>query len=139
MIGKFGEYRFVSCLFKQKTAYEMRISDWSSDVCSSDLHGDRPAARRLRREERPGAHRSRGGGDPGPGAAHGAPHGPGRHLVGGPGPENLHLLHRVRARADGRPPAVVRPARGEQLLPGLNPRLPHTLTSPPTPTPPTPS
>src|SRR3546814_1370299 len=33
--------------FKQKTAYEMRISDWSSDVCSSDLgHGplraDRP-------------------------------------------------------------------------------------------------
>src|SRR3546814_11687575 len=29
-----------SCLFfffKQKTAYEMRISDWSSDVCSSDL------------------------------------------------------------------------------------------------------
>src|SRR3546814_8770945 len=27
--------------FKQKTAYEMRISDWSSDVCSSDL--PRPA------------------------------------------------------------------------------------------------
>src|SRR3546814_10198232 len=26
-------------LFKQKTAYEMRISDWSSDVCSSDLEG----------------------------------------------------------------------------------------------------
>src|SRR3546814_1887759 len=25
--------------FKQKTAYEMRISDWSSDVCSSDLFG----------------------------------------------------------------------------------------------------
>src|SRR3546814_6046283 len=25
--------------FKQKTAYEMRISDWSSDVCSSDLMG----------------------------------------------------------------------------------------------------
>src|SRR3546814_9922321 len=30
-------------VFKQKTAYEMRISDWSSDVCSSDL--GRPAAR----------------------------------------------------------------------------------------------
>src|SRR3546814_2100084 len=29
--------------FKQKTAYEMRISDWSSDVCSSDLTGDRPS------------------------------------------------------------------------------------------------
>src|SRR3546814_4589724 len=28
---------FVFCFFKQKTAYEMRISDWSSDVCSSDL------------------------------------------------------------------------------------------------------
>src|SRR3546814_6615459 len=27
--------------FKQKTAYEMRISDWSSDVCSSDLNTDR--------------------------------------------------------------------------------------------------
>src|SRR3546814_5574765 len=25
------------CIFKQKTAYDMRISDWSSDVCSSDL------------------------------------------------------------------------------------------------------
>src|SRR3546814_9842352 len=27
--------------FKQKTAYEMRISDWSSDVCSSDLPAGR--------------------------------------------------------------------------------------------------
>src|SRR3546814_5076104 len=27
----------VVFFFKQKTAYEMRISDWSSDVCSSDL------------------------------------------------------------------------------------------------------
>src|SRR3546814_9433214 len=27
----------VFVFFKQKTAYEMRISDWSSDVCSSDL------------------------------------------------------------------------------------------------------
>src|SRR3546814_10510401 len=40
-------YIVISCIvivvlfsvffFKQKTAYEMRISDWSSDVCSSDL------------------------------------------------------------------------------------------------------
>src|SRR3546814_4838267 len=30
---------FVFFFFKQKTAYEMRISDWSSDVCSSDLPG----------------------------------------------------------------------------------------------------
>src|SRR3546814_15857555 len=28
---------FLFFFFKQKTAYEMRISDWSSDVCSSDL------------------------------------------------------------------------------------------------------
>src|SRR3546814_12917163 len=30
----------VFFFFKQKTAYEMRISDWSSDVCSSDLAVD---------------------------------------------------------------------------------------------------
>src|SRR3546814_3984333 len=44
----------VFFFFKQKTAYEMRISDWSSDVCSSDLsesaeqplrHGRRPHSR----------------------------------------------------------------------------------------------
>src|SRR3546814_7063136 len=32
-------YLGVFFFFKQKTAYEMRISDWSSDVCSSDLSG----------------------------------------------------------------------------------------------------
>src|SRR3546814_2404058 len=31
---------FLFFFFKQKTAYEMRISDWSSDVCSSDLSWD---------------------------------------------------------------------------------------------------
>src|SRR3546814_8040631 len=30
-------YSYLFFFFKQKTAYEMRISDWSSDVCSSDL------------------------------------------------------------------------------------------------------
>src|SRR3546814_7936827 len=30
-------FSIVCFFFKQKTAYEMRISDWSSDVCSSDL------------------------------------------------------------------------------------------------------
>src|SRR3546814_5021221 len=34
---------FFFFFFKQKTAYEMRISDWSSDVCSSDLLLDRQA------------------------------------------------------------------------------------------------
>src|SRR3546814_10698115 len=34
-------------VFKQKTAYEMRISDWSSDVCSSDLDTASPMAERA--------------------------------------------------------------------------------------------
>src|SRR3546814_5281955 len=37
--------------FKQKTAYEMRISDWSSDVCSSDL--DRTWGYSRRERSRP--------------------------------------------------------------------------------------
>src|SRR3546814_8921367 len=53
-------FLFAVCVcfvfFKQKTAYEMRISDWSSDVCSSDLrnlalieprHRGRPSATRF--------------------------------------------------------------------------------------------
>src|SRR3546814_8516103 len=40
-------YLFFFFFFKQKTAYEMRISDWSSDVCSSDLHNRAPAEFRL--------------------------------------------------------------------------------------------
>src|SRR3546814_10129401 len=40
---------FFECMFffffKQKTAYELRISDWSSDVCSSDLYFKRDRAR----------------------------------------------------------------------------------------------
>src|SRR3546814_6067613 len=43
-------------VFKQKTAYEMRISDWSSDVCSSDLpverDADQPREMMERRVER---------------------------------------------------------------------------------------
>src|SRR3546814_17355726 len=35
-------FRCFVFFFKQKTAYEMRISDWSSDVCSSDLGGRNP-------------------------------------------------------------------------------------------------
>src|SRR3546814_9919070 len=46
-------YVVVFCLFifffffKQKTAYELRISDWSSDVCSSDLYISRYHNRRI--------------------------------------------------------------------------------------------
>src|SRR3546814_5155721 len=49
----------VFFFFKQKTAYEMRISDWSSDVCSSDLQiGDyiAPNARQLSILERGRGH-----------------------------------------------------------------------------------
>src|SRR3546814_8231120 len=38
MLALFRRWCFF--FFKQKTAYEMRISDWSSDVCSSDLLSD---------------------------------------------------------------------------------------------------
>src|SRR3546814_7966342 len=38
--------------FKQKTAYEMRISDWSSDVCSSDLSEGRQGRRQQGRSRR---------------------------------------------------------------------------------------
>src|SRR3546814_4413565 len=47
---------FVFFFFKQKTAYEMRISDWSSDVCSSDLPARAAAGLILRAiVERPAA------------------------------------------------------------------------------------
>src|SRR3546814_8129632 len=46
--------------FKQKTAYDMRISDWSSDVCSSDLHLGEPSTAAT--------------GGPLPGGQHGHPH-----------------------------------------------------------------
>src|SRR3546814_1843349 len=41
------ESMFLVFFFKQKTAYETRISDWSSDVCSSDLPAQLPAGRRA--------------------------------------------------------------------------------------------
>src|SRR3546814_18409953 len=56
---------FCVFFFKQKTAYEVRISDWSSDVCSSDLSSNRrrawerdrigsPPCARCRVRQRPG-------------------------------------------------------------------------------------
>src|SRR3546814_16815820 len=48
MVVLFIVLAYVYFFFKQKTAYEMRISDWSSDVCSSDLRG-RAASRRCRK------------------------------------------------------------------------------------------
>src|SRR3546814_7422958 len=45
-----SDYVFCFFFFKQKTADEMRISDWSSDVCSSDLQitGRQPADEKHR-------------------------------------------------------------------------------------------
>src|SRR3546814_6782614 len=48
------------CFFKQKTAYEMRISDWSSDVCSSDLGRQRRRQRDAARPHRAVAFGQRG-------------------------------------------------------------------------------
>src|SRR3546814_8026187 len=45
--------RNMFVFFKQKTAYEMRISDWSSDVCSSDLVTPRPPAAQIEIRPRP--------------------------------------------------------------------------------------
>src|SRR3546814_18525311 len=71
---------FSVFFFKQKTAYEMRISDWSSDVCSSDLIGKRhPVGREQQSQFAPeiisgnterhrplDSQRQRGGGDADP-------------------------------------------------------------------------
>src|SRR3546814_4441771 len=45
----FNTCAFQIFFFKQKTAYEMRISDWSSDVCSSDLPALHFLSRRVQR------------------------------------------------------------------------------------------
>src|SRR3546814_12014048 len=45
-------HELIFCFLKQKTAYEMRISDWSSDVCSSDLLRPRLRRRRCRDGDR---------------------------------------------------------------------------------------
>src|SRR3546814_4004257 len=41
VIYLYVDQMLIFFFFKQKTAYEMRISDWSSDVCSSDLRSRR--------------------------------------------------------------------------------------------------
>src|SRR3546814_19996098 len=53
MIFIAGKFVFF---FKQKTAYEMRISDWSSDVCSSDLEESRKCHRNGDADQMPGSH-----------------------------------------------------------------------------------
>src|SRR3546814_16595128 len=82
--------------FRQKTAYELRISDWSSDVCSSDLTGlsDPGDGRRRSRSQHRGAERLRNRRQPAaPRARHAGPVGPARLRHGGG--------HRAGARLAG--------------------------------------
>src|SRR3546814_8912301 len=81
--------------FKQKTAYELRISDWSSDVCSSDLSNNhRPLRSNLRPHHvvgwtAPTANRRRGRGRSRKGGTGAAPQ-----------ESSLHIDRKVRARDD---------------------------------------
>src|SRR3546814_19893983 len=120
----------VFFFFKQKTAYEMRISDWSSDVCSSDLP---PTFRRDNAARRPAAHarRDRRGCPPPP-----AP--PSRHSPSGRGRKA------DRRPPDGRdcraPPSFALPA-GRPTAPARPPsrRTRSTERRRPAPRPPTPN
>src|SRR3546814_6655765 len=77
-------FNFFCFCFKQKTAYEMRISDWSSDVCSSDLPGDFSSLKAGRALNAPGiapiAHLCNGGDQVG--NSEGACDGGGNELIG---------------------------------------------------------
>ena len=91
-------------------------------------HRDRPAARAVRgRATAASPTDDRGGEDPRVGAGERARHGAGRHPEGGPGPEHLHLLHRVQPEGDGRHRRVLRAPPGAQLLLG---RASAATTSP---------
>src|SRR3546814_5303711 len=90
--------------FKQKTAYEMRISDWSSDVCSSDLPllradqgqaharaGDAAqAVQDVLRSDRPGY------------VGHDGAHEGFQALVRGGGRREIAAVHRIHDREIGR-------------------------------------
>src|SRR3546814_9214970 len=93
-------------LFKQKTAYEMRISDWSSDVCSSDL-SDRDV-------------RGAGVGDPGGNLAAG-----GHRLA----ESDRHPAFGVRPRALGERFAVDRDRRDGQVAIEIEDRKSTRLNS----------
>src|SRR3546814_17956105 len=121
--------------FKQKTAYEMRISDWSSDVCSSDLTLAVARARhrqpRVRAAVRQVAGHGVAGGTWAPGARRGAVTAGGRAVLRRerPGtdeariafghalhrrPDRHHLRRRFRARCTDprRPHNIARTAVG---------------------------
>ncbi len=76
-------------------------------------------------QERGGADPRRGRRDPGPHPAPGPRDGAGRHPQRGPGPEHVHLLHRVLLAGNGRYAGVVHRKPGAQLLLGVHLRLSH--------------
>ena len=88
-------------------------------------HRHRPAGRRLPGAGGQGAGRRRARGAHGIRPRQRPRHGAGRHPQGGPGPEHLHLQHRVQPQDDGRHPGVVHRAEGPQLLLRVDLRLPH--------------
>src|SRR3546814_20910602 len=101
---------YVFFFFKQKTAYEMRISDWSSDVCSSDLVRQRFAHGSLYRLQAIGEHRREDPHEPAIGIVPGAEPSP-KSVQGG---RQIPVLERcaVTQRA-----GLVRDDR--QLMPGI--------------------
>src|SRR3546814_16369954 len=89
---------YLIFFYKQKTAYDMRISDWSSDVCSSDLYGQR-----LENCSQGGRHGRRGRADPHPGIHEDGD--PGRRAGGregqrDPGFRRRHGDRRIGGRPD---------------------------------------
>src|SRR3546814_3280597 len=88
---------FVFFFFKQKTAYELRISDWSSDVCSSDLsrrqQASKPETDLQRAAPLDQPDRIVGGTRGGPGQLH-AGHGMDQHAAPDPTQRPLEV-HRV--------------------------------------------
>src|SRR3546814_6176832 len=104
-------FDFFFFFFKQKTAYELRISDWSSDVCSSDLGvaaiPDIATGRQMaRRTAKPASSRSRVQSAPAflPIAAQKARHAPTSRAI----PEPLGASRCFRMRAAQPETAAVR-------------------------------
>src|SRR3546814_1052313 len=115
------ELVFSFFFFKQKTAYGMRISDWSSDVCSSDLAASRrkPSAHAGRRRLDPpgGAIRRRSPACTGHSLRHNRPGMPVRRTDRHPPAWHVGCTCRIRYRWEPRTPA-----RQHQTLPSTNRR-----------------
>ena len=88
-------------------------------------HRHRPAAGQVPRGKQARAHRRRSAEDQGLGAVNRARDGAGGHPERGPGPEHLHLFHGIQPQGDGRHPGILRPARREEFLLGVDLRVSH--------------